>query len=88
MAALTLAAAAFWRKLRIGMPRDDEYDAVIVGGGIGGVAVARRLLEAGKRVCLLEAQDRWGGTKHARSSLCPAPLWTHASGWGRPTRAY
>ena len=40
--------------------RNDEYDAVIVGGGIGGVAAARRLLEAGKRVCLLEAQDRWG----------------------------
>ena len=87
MAALTPpAAAASWRKLRIGMPRDDEYDAVIVGGGIGGVAAARRLLEAGKRVCLLEAQDRWGGrTKHARSSAVPGVTVDVGGQWVGPS---
>ena len=66
--------------------RNDEYDAVIVGGGIGGVAAARRLLEAGKRVCLLEAQDRWGGrTKLARSSAVPGVTVDVGGQWVGPT---
>ncbi|MBY6219268.1 GMC family oxidoreductase [Qipengyuania aquimaris] len=39
----------------------DEFDVVVVGGGSGGSAVAGRLAEAGKRVCLLEAGGRNGG---------------------------
>lgn len=34
----------------------------VVGGGIGGLVVARRLAMAGRSVVLLEASDRWGGT--------------------------
>ena len=65
---------------------EDEYDAVIVGGGIGGVAAARRLLEAGKRVCLLEAQDRWGGrTKLARSSAVPGVTVDVGGQWVGPS---
>ena len=33
----------------------DEFDVVVVGGGSAGSAVAGRLAESGKSVCLLEA---------------------------------
>jgi oxygen-dependent protoporphyrinogen oxidase len=37
-------------------------DFVVVGGGIGGLVVARRLAKGGKSVTLLEARDHLGGT--------------------------
>jgi oxygen-dependent protoporphyrinogen oxidase len=37
-------------------------DFVVVGGGIGGLVVARRLAKAGKSVTLVEARDHLGGT--------------------------
>lgn len=39
----------------------NELDAVVVGGGIAGLVVARDLGKAGRRVVLLEAGDRLGG---------------------------
>ncbi len=38
-----------------------SYDAIVVGGGIGGLVCAYRLAKRGKRVALLEASDRLGG---------------------------
>ena len=37
-------------------------DVVVVGGGVGGLVVARRLALGGRRVTLLEAGDHLGGT--------------------------
>ncbi|RFU84109.1 protoporphyrinogen oxidase [Streptomyces triticagri] len=41
------------------------YHAVVVGGGIAGLAAAHRLLGTGARVTVLEASDRLGGKLHA-----------------------
>ncbi len=39
----------------------EEFDDVVVGGGIAGLVAARRLALGGHRVALLEASDRLGG---------------------------
>ena len=45
--------------------RRDAYDAIVVGGGFGGLAAAALLARAGKRVLLVERHDRVGGYGHA-----------------------
>jgi monoamine oxidase len=37
------------------------YDVLIIGAGVAGLAAARDLHAAGRRVCCLEARDRIGG---------------------------
>lgn len=46
------------------MPREIlncDYDAIIVGGGIGGLTCGAFLAQAGKKVLLVEQEDRAGG---------------------------
>ena len=38
-----------------------DADVVVIGAGFAGLAAARRLREAGRQVCLLDARDRVGG---------------------------
>jgi oxygen-dependent protoporphyrinogen oxidase len=40
----------------------EQYDFVVVGGGIGGLVLARRLVLGGARVVVLEKSDHLGGT--------------------------
>lgn len=44
----------------------DRYDAIIVGGGHNGLVCASLLARSGKRVLLLEANDRLGGAAVTR----------------------
>jgi monoamine oxidase len=39
----------------------DRFDVIVVGAGAAGLAAARDLSAAGKKVCVLEARDRVGG---------------------------
>lgn len=40
---------------------EEDWDVVVVGGGIGGLAAAAYVARAGKRTLLLEAHDRFSG---------------------------
>lgn len=42
--------------------REETYDVVVLGSGTGGYATALRAAELGKRVALVERDDRLGGT--------------------------
>ncbi|KAM0493580.1 hypothetical protein ACHAP8_009218 [Fusarium lateritium] len=46
---------------------NETYDYIVVGGGAGGLPMADRLSEAGKKVLLIEkgppSSGRWGGTR-------------------------
>lgn len=46
-------------------PRENAYDVVIVGGGIGGLSAAACLAKVGRTVLLVERSDGVGGYAHA-----------------------
>jgi monoamine oxidase len=63
----------------------NDFDIVVVGAGLAGLALAGALLAHTKRVVFLEARDRVGGrilslpddSKGARYDMGPAWIWPH-----------
>ncbi|HYR28923.1 MAG TPA: NAD(P)/FAD-dependent oxidoreductase, partial [Thermoanaerobaculia bacterium] len=52
-----------------------KFDVLVIGAGAAGLAAARVLSGAGKRVCILEARDRVGGRVYTRhESDLPLPI--------------
>ncbi|EIN08021.1 glutathione-disulfide reductase [Punctularia strigosozonata HHB-11173 SS5] len=43
-------------------PSADKYDYIVIGGGSGGMATSRRAASYGKKVAIIEAQGKLGGT--------------------------
>ena len=48
----------------------DSCDVLIIGAGAAGIAAAHKLVDAGKRVIVVEARDRIGGR------VCTSALWS------------
>jgi len=49
----------------VALPGSDSYDAIVVGGGLGGLSTGACLARTGKHVLLVERQDGVGGNAHA-----------------------
>src|SRR5438128_6628708 len=58
-AAFALAPAFNGRASAVPLPR--EADIVVIGAGAAGIAAARRIVAANRKVIVIEASDRIGG---------------------------
>jgi len=79
-ALLTLTPVFGARALAAVLPR--EVDVVVIGAGAAGIAAARRIQSAGRKVIVLEASDRIGGRCATDSTTFDVPLdlgarWLH-----------
>ncbi len=43
------------------MTKEQDYDIVIIGGGLAGLTAARELSGQGLKLAIVEAKDRLGG---------------------------
>ncbi|MFI9762768.1 flavin monoamine oxidase family protein [Streptomyces sp. NPDC051963] len=66
-----------------------DFDVVVIGAGVAGLAAARELTDGGKKVVVVEARDRIGGRMFTDRTSMPVPVdlgceWIHgrdASTW-------
>ena len=66
---------------------EDTYDVIVLGSGTGGYATALRAAELGKRVAIVERDDRLGGTCLLRGCIPSKALLESASVMDRINRA-
>ena len=64
-----MAAAAFDRATMLGRLRDEQFDVLVVGGGITGAGVALDAVTRGLRTALVERDDFASGTSSKSSKL-------------------
>lgn len=58
-------------------PASEPVDAIVMGGGVSGLAAARELSRSGLRIILIEARERMGGrvyTLRRRSGAAPVEM--------------
>ena len=80
--ALLGAGAAFATGGLWARAADEIFDYVVIGAGVAGLAAARKLRAAGRRVVVVEARDRIGGRVWTYTSWAGAPVelgaqWIH-----------
>jgi prolycopene isomerase len=51
-----------------GGPREDSYDVIVIGAGIGGLTAAALVARAGRRVLVVEAESKPGGYTRSLAS--------------------
>ncbi|MCE2998206.1 MAG: FAD-dependent oxidoreductase, partial [Flammeovirgaceae bacterium] len=61
LSALGLSSLPFSAFTEFTNGEDELYDVVVIGAGLSGLTAAQKLVEANKKVLVLEAQDRVGG---------------------------
>ena len=81
-ATAALAMTSGWRGGARAAPLPREVDIVVIGAGAAGIAAARRIQAANRRVIVLEAGDRIGGRCITDSTTFEAPFdrgarWLH-----------
>ena len=78
-----MAAAAFDRATMLDRLRDEEFDVLVIGGGITGAGVALDAVTRGLRTALVERDDFASGTSRtvmSVSSTRPCTSGTDSSG--------
>ena len=48
----------------------ERIDCAVIGAGVVGLAIARKLAQSGREVVILEAEDAFGTHTSARNSDC------------------
>lgn len=66
---LTFMTSAHFESRRIGPPLRDNYDVIVIGGGISGVQIARHAQGRGLRTVMFEARDYSSGTSSTTSKM-------------------
>ncbi|MBT9607813.1 FAD-dependent oxidoreductase [Microbacterium sp.] len=82
---MALAAAAAGTLAACSPAANEEHPIVVIGAGIAGLSAARRLVQAGRRVIVLEARDRIGGRVWTSDTWADLPVDLGAS-WIHGTR--
>lgn len=86
---LAMAGVGVSTNLLAGCGGGGDADVLVIGAGMAGLAAAKKLREAGKRVIVLEARNRIGGRIYTHPTWKDAPLdlgatWIHGDGASNP----